>query len=80
MVHPFRALWIVVIASPVLSYSITSTFIADFIKFQRQAARPSTVRAFVCWKEGTVLTSLEFALPSFPTTPQWLEITAESYG
>ena len=80
MVHPFRALWIVVIASPVLSYSITSTFIADFIQFQRQAGRPSTVRAFVCWKEGTGLTSLEFALPSFPTTPQWLEITAESYG
>jgi hypothetical protein len=56
--HPLRALWIMVIASPALSYSTTATFIADFIKFQRQAARPSTVRAFVCWKEGTVLISL----------------------
>jgi hypothetical protein len=70
MLRPLRALWIMVIASPVLSYSTTATFIAYFIQFQKQAAHPSTVTAFVCWKEGTVLTSLELALPSFPTTPQ----------
>ena len=63
MLLPLRALWITVIASPVLSYFTTTIFIADFLQFQRQAARPSTVRAFVCWKEGTLFTSLEFVLP-----------------
>jgi hypothetical protein len=47
------ALGFALLGSPAISCHITETFISDFLRFQRQAAPPAAVSAFLCWRQGT---------------------------
>jgi hypothetical protein len=60
MLHFFEFLLsVAALAWPAAAHRTTGIFISDFLRFQRQAAPPAAVSAFVCWRQGTGLSLLQ---------------------
>jgi hypothetical protein len=53
MLHTLQySLGITLLVSSAMSYHTIETFISDFLEFQKQAAPPAAVGAFMCWRQG----------------------------
>jgi hypothetical protein len=68
MLHTLQfALGVTLLVSSAMSYRTTETFISDFLLFQKQAAPPAAVGAFLCWRHGMP----HWLSTSFIQTPNW---------